>query len=87
MYVLSKETIQVGHVRETFFANQLNESHRLQYALKGDFVVDKKYTFEIGGREKGTKQIDGLEDAFIVADDIEYGFENKIPLWLFGFLY
>ena len=87
MYALSKETIQVGNVRETFFANQLNESHRLQYALKGDFIVDKKYTFEIGGREKGTKQIDGLKDAFIAADDIEYGFENKIPLWLFGFLY
>jgi len=25
--------------------------------------------------------------AYIVADNIEYGFANKIPLWLFGFLY
>ncbi|HKJ41303.1 MAG TPA: AAA family ATPase [Sunxiuqinia sp.] len=87
MFALSGETVQTGHVRETFFANQLKESHRLQYAEKGDFLVDGKYTFEIGGKNKGTEQIQGLANAFVVADDIEYGFKNKIPLWLFGFLY
>jgi hypothetical protein len=87
MFALSRETIQTGHVREAFFANQLKESHRLQYAQNGDFLIDEKYTFEIGGKNKGTGQIQGLFNAFVAADDIEYGFKNKIPLWLFGFLY
>ena len=51
-----------------------------------DFVVDG-HTFEIGGRKKGKKQIDGMADAFVVKDDIEYGYGNIIPLWLFGFNY
>jgi hypothetical protein len=59
----------------------------LQYAQNGDFLIDEKYTFEIGGKNKGTGQIQGLFNAFVAADDIEYGFKNKIPLWLFGFLY
>jgi hypothetical protein len=74
-------------LRESFFANQLNYRHSLNYAEKGDFLVDGKYTFEIGGKGKGQKQIKDLPDAFIAANDIEYGFQNKIPLWLFGFLY
>ncbi len=87
MYALSKETIQVGNVRETFFANQVHEAHRIQYPLKGDFIVDEKYIFEIGGKGKGPKQVENIKNAYIAADDIEYGFGNKIPLWLFGFLY
>lgn len=51
------------------------------------FFIDGRYTFEVGGRNKGKQQINGLSDAYIVADDIEYGINNKIPLWLFGFLY
>lgn len=46
-----------------------------------------RYTFEVGGKKKGFKQVSGVADAFVVADDIEAGFKNKIPLWLFGFLY
>jgi hypothetical protein len=57
------------------------------YSDKGDFFVNEKYVFEIGGKDKSMKQIQGIENAFIAADDIEYGFQNKIPLWLFGFLY
>jgi predicted AAA+ superfamily ATPase len=87
MFALSGETIQTGNVRETFFANQLKESHHLQYSPKGDFLIDEKFTFEIGGKNKGTDQMQGLTNAFVAADDIEYGFKNKIPLWLFGFLY
>jgi uncharacterized protein len=49
--------------------------------------VDKKYTLEVGGKNKPNKQIAGLENAFIAADNIEYSSLNKIPLWLFGFLY
>ena len=87
MYALARNNTQTGHVRETFFANQLKKLHHLQYAEKGDFLIDQKYTFEIGGREKGFQQIAGIENGFVAADDIEYGFDNKIPLWLFGFLY
>jgi hypothetical protein len=87
MFALSNDIVQSGNVRETFFANQLKESHLIQYAPKGDFLIDRKYTFEIGGSNKGRKQISNISDAFIAADDIEYGFKNKIPLWLFGFLY
>ena len=87
MFALSNNTVQSGHVRETFFANQLKKNHRLHYAEKGDVLVDEKYTFEIGGKTKGPTQILGIENSYIAADDIEFGYSNKIPLWLFGFLY
>jgi hypothetical protein len=56
-------------------------------AGSGDFVITGQHTFEIGGKKKGFRQICGQEDTFIVADDIEVGFKNKLPLWLFGILY
>ena len=74
-------------MRETFFANQIRQQHSGSYTAKGDFLIDGKYIFEIGGKNKTGKQIKDLYNAFIVADDIEYGYHNKIPLWLFGFLY
>jgi hypothetical protein len=52
-----------------------------------DFMVNDKYLFEVGGKNKTKKQIAGVQNAFIAADDIEFAQENKIPLWLFGFLY
>ena len=73
----------LGH---SFFINHLQQE-QLSYSEKSDFFVNNKYTFEIGGRNKTNKQIATLENAYIVADDIEHGFQNKIPLWLFGFLY
>lgn len=87
MYALAEEFVDVGTLRETFFANQLSKTHQLESAEKGDFKVNKKYVFEIGGRNKNDYQITGLKNAFIAADDIETGALNKIPLWLFGFLY
>ena len=76
-----------GNVRETFFANQVGYKHRLTFPDKGDFLVDGKFLFEIGGKGKSTDQLQGMANAFIAADDIEYGHRKKIPLWLFGFLY
>jgi predicted AAA+ superfamily ATPase len=76
-----------GNLRETFFLNQLSQNHEVNYPKKGDFLVDDKYLFEIGGKDKSNKQIMGITNAFIAADNIEYGYKNKIPLWLFGFLY
>ena len=76
-----------GTLRETFFASQLSYEHRLNYPKNADFIVDESYTFEVGGRGKSKKQIKDIENAYVVSADIEVGSANKIPLWLFGFLY
>lgn len=81
------QTNEVGTIREEFFLNMLSLKHKLLYPKKGDFVVDEIYIFEIGGKDKGFKQIKDLPNSFVVADDIEVGFNNKLPLWIFGFLY
>jgi hypothetical protein len=60
--------------------------HLVNTSIKGDFVVDDTYVFEVGGASKTNKQILGLPDSFLAVDDIEIGSRNKIPLWLFGFL-
>jgi len=85
-YTLGKATPEIGNLRETFFFNQLSVKHDVVASAKSDFQVNQ-YTFEIGGRKKGNAQIAGIENAFVVKDDIEYGFGNTIPLWQFGFLY
>lgn len=78
---------KIGAERECAFASFLSVGHRVGYAKNGDFIVDNRYLFEVGGRKKGFSQIRDIPDSFVVADDIEFGFGNKIPLWLFGFLY
>ena len=87
MYALTSKAANTGNVRETFFANQLSYKHMVMYSDKGDFLVNEKYVFEIGWKDKSMKQIEGIENAFVAADNIEYGFQNRIPLWMFGFLY
>ncbi|MFA7091451.1 MAG: AAA family ATPase [Arcobacteraceae bacterium] len=77
----------IGSLRESFFVSQLKIKHTIKYVQKGDFIVDDTYTFEIGGKNKSFEQIKDVPNSFVVADDIEVGFKNKIPLWLFGFLY
>ena len=76
-----------GLVRETFFVNQLREIAKIAPGNDNDFVVDGKYHFEVGGKSKSFKQLKGLKNAYVVADRIEIGQGNKIPLYLFGFLY
>ncbi len=76
-----------GKVRESFFASMLAHGHAIAYPKDGDLLVDGRYTFEIGGARKHFDQIRDLPDSFVAADDLEFGFGNKIPLWLFGFLY
>lgn len=87
MNCLFFDTLNVGTQRETFFFNQLRTLHRVNYPVKGDFIVDSDYTFEIGGKNKSSFQIQEIPNSFLAMDDIEIGFGNKIPLWLFGFLY
>jgi len=77
----------IGSLRESFFVSQLKIDHSIKYAQKGDFVVDDFYVFEIGGKNKSFEQIKDMQESFVAADDIEIGFKNKIPLWLFGFSY
>jgi predicted AAA+ superfamily ATPase len=84
---LSFENKNIGNERETFFANQLRAKHKVSTAKNGDFTIDEKIIFEVGGKSKGNSQIKGIANAYIAADNIENGFANKIPLWLFGFLY
>lgn len=86
MYALSSEADQ-GTLRETYFADMISFAHSVSMPQKGDLLVDKHFLFEVGGRTKGYKQIANIPDSFIVADGIDIGFENKIPLWLFGMMY
>jgi len=75
---------EVGTIREIFFNSMFDE---VQTLVKGDFLIDEKYTFEVGGKGKSFKQIQDVSHSFVVSDDIEVGYKNKIPLYLFGFLY
>ncbi len=78
---------KIGTIRESFFANQVLTNYDIKIPTAGDFLVDNKYTFEIGGKNKDFTQIKDIPNSFIAMDNIEIGFKNKIPLWLFGFLY
>ena len=86
-YALSAENPDTGNLRETFFFNQLHQNHKVTYTDRTDFCIDGKYYFEIGGKNKSTKQIKDLQNAYLALDGLETGFRNEIPLWLFGFLY
>lgn len=87
MYLLAREEVNKGSLRETFFANQVGYEHRLNYVAHTDFLVNEKYYFEIGGKNKTKKQLLEMPNSFVVRDDIEIGRDENIPLWLFGFLY
>ena len=78
---------KIGTIRETFFTNQVSQANKLHISNKGDFTINEKYHLEIGGKNKGFEQIKDIENSYVVADDIEIGNGNKIPLYLFGFLY
>lgn len=87
IYALSSLNTQIGTVRETFVVNQLSKTNVVTYPKTGDFLINDKFLFEVGGKNKSKKQISGVENAYILADNIEIGFGEKIPIWLMGFLY
>lgn len=87
MYALAKDQTSLGNVRETFFLNQILGLYDIRMAEKGDFIVDDNYVFEVGGKSKTQKQIAGMQNAYLVKDQVEIGYANAIPIWLFGFLY
>ena len=76
-----------GTASESFFSTMISHSHSIQYAKQDDLQVDDKYLFEVGGKKKWFLQIADLSDSYVVSDNIEIGYGNKIPLWLFGFSY
>lgn len=87
MYALYSD-IKKGTERETFFANQLQAvTNDITIPKKGDFLIEGKYLFEVGGKRKSFDQIADIENSYLAIDDIEVGFGNRIPLWIFGFLY
>jgi uncharacterized protein len=68
-------------------ANQLNAKHVVHASKEGDFLIDEKYTFEVGGKNKSFSQIANKKNSFLALDELEIGVGAKIPIWLFGFLY
>ena len=78
---------KIGTVRETFFANQVGNIYSITSSDSGDFIVDDKYIFEVGGKNKSFKQVKDLPNSYLAIDDDFTINEKKIPLWLFGFLY
>lgn len=75
-----------GKVRETFVMNQLqNAQIPVYYTETGDFQGDH-FIFEVGGKNKTSKQIQGLENAWVVAEGVLLGSKNTLPLYLLGFL-
>ena len=77
----------IGTAREAFFLNQVGSVCSVTYPKRGDFLVDGKYLFEVGGKGKGFSQIKDVPNSYVVNDDTDVGIGNKIPLWLFGFMY
>ena len=86
MYALTPK-VDIGTLRETFFINQLSQGHDLRYPKAGDFLVDKRFLFEVGGKGKKFDQIKDIPGSFLAVDDTEVGYGNRIPLWMFGLLY
>jgi uncharacterized protein len=87
MFLMAKENTNVGNVRETFFVNQFKFLATIHLAEKADFLINEKYTFEVGERGKTKFQIQNTDNAYIAKDNIEIGTGNAIPVWLFGFMY
>lgn len=85
-YNLIGEAVNIGSVRETFFLNQMRLKNDVIAANHGDFLISD-YTFEVGGKNKTKQQIKSVQQSFLVKDDIEFGYQNVLPLWAFGMNY
>lgn len=86
MTVLAGGTPDTGNLRETFFYNQMRARHDITASHVSDFTIGP-YTFEVGGKKKGKKQIENVDHGIIVRDDIETGHGIIVPLWHFGLTY
>lgn len=79
--------VEIGNERETFFNSQMSVAHEVKFPQKGDFLVNDRYLFEVGGKNKTFDQIKDIPDSFRAVDETEVGFSNRIPLWMFGMTY
>ena len=86
MFALTPK-VDAGTLRETFLCNQLSQGHEVRYPKAGDFLVDRKHLFEVGGKGKNFGQIKDISDSYLAVDNTEVGHKNRIPLWMFGLLY
>jgi hypothetical protein len=86
MYALSGR-VNEGVLRETFFLNQVSSIAEVVCPQQGDFLVNNKYLFEVGGRNKTFEQIKDQPDSYLAVDGIDIGSRNRVPLWMFGLLY
>ena len=86
MFALTPK-VDIGTLRETFFFNQLSQTHEVRYPRAGDFLVNRKYLFEVGGKGKTFEQIKDIPNSYLAVDNTEVGHRNRIPLWMFGLLY
>lgn len=87
IYALSLQVSNIGTIREVFFLDMLTYLHEVTVPKNGDFLIDDRTTFAIGGKNKNFYQLQNINNAYLACDDLENGIGNKIPLWLFGFLY
>ncbi len=87
MYALAELTPEIGSVKETFAFNQLTQAHNVRHSNIGDFIIDGKWIFEVGGASKTRKQLTGDKNEFLIVDNLEFPVTNRIPLWTLGFLY
>ena len=85
-YAITDTTPDIGNIRETVFLTWLKDRTNIVASPISDFEIDGK-TFELGGRGKGKRQIMTAAEGYVVKDDIEYAYDNIIPLWMFGFVY
>lgn len=86
IYSLGGAMSDIGNIRETLFLNQMRVQHDVISSSVSDFQIDNM-TFEVGGKNKKQKQLQGIESGYVVKDDIEMGYANVIPLWQFGLEY
>lgn len=86
MHVLCS-TVSKGTERETFFLSQMAVSHDVKMPQKGDFLINDRYLFEVGGKGKTFEQIKDIPESYLAVDDTDVGFANRIPLWMFGLTY
>ena len=86
-FALAEEKVEIGSVRETFFLSQMYPGHKVNMPKQGDFVVDNKFTFEVGRKTKNSSQLNSVKNAWVVRDDLELPVSGVLPLWMFGLLY
>lgn len=77
--------VDAGNMRETFLLSCFR-GETVQAPAHGDFQIGR-IVIEVGGKNKSIKQIASQPDSYLAVDQLEIGMGNRIPLWLFGFLY